>query len=425
MSAAPRRRAVLMVVDGLRADQLTPEFVPNFAALATQSRHFTAHTSVFPSATRVNSASIATGCFPARHGLHGNAIALDEGDGLVAVSVGPPEFRERWRRATGHTLLAPTLSERLRAHGGAVIHSNSSAGAAHMQDPDGHGTLYHRNGSHRPGFEPITGDAHPGVAYDAGGDREVTRRFVESLEHDAAPALNVLWICEPDHSQHALELGSPAHRDVLAGADACVAKVHDAVARLRARGEEILFVACSDHGHESVSDVVPVVPLLIEAGLKESPDSHDVVLASSGMGALLYLSSNAQSRRDAIAQWLSRQPWCEQVFAGTALATIGLPIDTPLQIAFSMAKQDTANRYGVRGAGAVAADPFMKTDALGLGQHGGLGRYETRPCLVVSGPGVRAGVCAVPTRAVDIAPTLLDFLGQPHDGTDGSVLPLR
>jgi hypothetical protein len=425
VSAAPRRRAVLMVVDGLRADQLTPQFVPALAGLAAQSRHFTAHRSVFPSATRVNSASIATGCFPARHGLHGNAIALDEGEGLVAVSVGPPEFRERWRRATGRTLLAPTLSERLRAHGGAVIHSNSSAGAAHMQDPDGHGTLFHRNGSHRPGFEPITGDDRPEVQYDASGDREITRRFVESFEHDAAVALNVLWICEPDHSQHALELGSPAHREVLEAADACVATVRDAVARVRARGEEVLFVTCSDHGHETVSEVVPVTRLLIEAGLKDAPESHDVVLASSGMGALLYLSPQACARRDTIADWLASQSWCERVYAGPALAGIGLPVDGALQIAFSMAKQDTANRFGVPGAGAVAADSFTKSDALGHGQHGGLGHYETRPCLVVSGPGVRAGVCERPTRAVDIAPTILDFLGVARGGTDGAVLPLR
>ena len=38
-------------------------------------------------------------------------------------------------------------------------------------------------------------------------------------------ALDLLWICEPDHSQHALELGSPQHLEVLAGADRCVAGV--------------------------------------------------------------------------------------------------------------------------------------------------------------------------------------------------------
>jgi len=419
-----RRRVVLMVVDGLRADLLREDRVPALAALAARSRVFTRHTSVFPSATRVNSASLATGCYPARHGLHGNAIALDEGEGLVAVSVGPASFRERWRRATGATLRVPALSERLRAHGGVVIHSNSSPGAAHMQDPDGHGTLLHRDGSHGPGFEPIHDDRHPQVGYDAAGDQEVTARFVDSLRERPAPALDVLWICEPDHSQHVLELGSPEHQEVLAGAERCVEGVARAVDALRRRGEEVLFLVCSDHGHETVSDVVPVESLLVAAGLKQGPGSRDVVLASSGMGALLYLSGEAMARRDDIARFLGQASWCGRVFAGEALRAVGLPDDTALQIAFSMAKQDVPNRFGVPGLGAVAADPFMKTDAIGLGQHGGLGRYETRPFLLASGPGVEPGACSRITGAVDLAPTVLAFLSRPFDDTDGQPLPL-
>lgn len=418
------RRAVVMVVDGLRADMVLDEYVPELAALAGRSRQFTQHLSVFPSATRINSASIATGCFPARHGLHGNAIALDEGDGLVPVSVGPPTFRERWRRATGRTLLAPTLSERLREHGGVVIHSNSSAGAAHMQDPDGHGTLYHRNGSHRPGFEPVTDGDHPQVEYDANGDRVVTASFCDALNSGPASAVNLLWICEPDHSQHALELGSDDHRAVLAGADACVSQVSAAVNELRARGEEVLFIVCSDHGHETVSEVIPVNRLLVDAKFKDSEDSTDVVLASSGMSALIYLAPEALSRRDAIAQWLNEANWCGPVFAGPALAEVGLPTDTALQIAFAMAKQDTANRFGIRGLGGVVADPFSPADSTGLGQHGGLGEYETQPMLLVSGPGVQTGRCEQSSCAVDIAPTVLEFLGQPSQDMDGSPLPL-
>ena len=163
------RCAVLVVVDGLRGDLVDETFTPTLYRLATNARWYPSHRSVFPSATRVNSASLATGCFPASHGLHGNVIALDEGDGLVPVPVGPPEFRERLRRATGRTLRRPTLSERLREHGGAANWLNSSAGAAHMQDPDGHGLLLHRSGSHRPGFEPVEGPEHLEVTYDAAG----------------------------------------------------------------------------------------------------------------------------------------------------------------------------------------------------------------------------------------------------------------
>ena len=63
------KRAVLVVCDGLRADMLTPDLTPSLARLASTSQVFANHRSVFPSTTRVTSASIATGCLPRRHGL--------------------------------------------------------------------------------------------------------------------------------------------------------------------------------------------------------------------------------------------------------------------------------------------------------------------------------------------------------------------
>ncbi|MCB1741750.1 MAG: alkaline phosphatase family protein, partial [Gammaproteobacteria bacterium] len=119
------KRAVLMIIDGLRADMAGPDYMPELAALCERGRLFRRHRAAFPTATRINSATLATGCLPARHGLHGNAIALDEGDGLKPVSVGDVGFRERWRRVTGRTLQVPTLAEHLHAHKGVQIHSNS------------------------------------------------------------------------------------------------------------------------------------------------------------------------------------------------------------------------------------------------------------------------------------------------------------
>jgi predicted AlkP superfamily pyrophosphatase or phosphodiesterase len=415
------KRAVLMIIDGLRADMVTPEYTPVLAAIAAGSRVFIRQRSVFPSATRVNSASISTGCFPKNHGLFGNAIALDEGEGLKPVSVGPPEFRERLRAATGRTLLRPALAERVRDHGGAVIYSNSSAGAAHMQDPDGHGWLYHRSGSFAPGLKPIDGDAGLNVSYDGVGDAQTTARFCEAMHARPAVPLFVTWVCEPDHSQHTLELGSPRHREVILGSDRCAAEVEKTVEGLRAQGDDVLFILGSDHGHESVDAIVPVERLLIEAGLKSDAESREVVYASSGMGALVYLSAEATDRRDAIVSWLERQDWCGEVYAGASLESVGLAERDGLAVAFSMAKRDESNRYAIRGFGHVAADRFMKTDAPGLGQHGGLGPFETNPFLIVNGGGFEPGSTETPSRTVDIAPTILRHLGLPVSGVDGDV----
>ena len=417
------KRAVVMIIDGLRADMVGEEFTPRLAEIVNRSRWFADQRSVFPSATRVNSASIATGCWPKSHGLAGNAIALDEGDGLKAMSVGPPEFRERLRRITGRTLHRPTLAERLRPHGGAIIYSNSSAGSAHMQDPDSHGWLFHRSGSFAPGMETITDDRHLDVTFDAAGDAESTRRFCQALSRPGGALLHLLWICEPDHSQHTLELGSPDHRNVIADSERCAVRVSEAVDALRAAGDDVLFVVASDHGQETVDEIIPVTALLVEAGLKESTDSSDVVLASSGMGALVYLSDEASGRRKEIAEWIRDQEWSGMVYEGETLEEIGQRSDTALAIAFSMAKRDVENRYGIRGLGHVAGDVFIKSDASGHGQHGGLGAYETNALLCISGGGFGAGKSDHPSRTIDIAPTVLRHVGVAADGMDGEALP--
>lgn len=414
-----------MIIDGLRADLVTPEYTPVLHRIAASARFFARHRSVFPSATRVNSASIATGCYPGTHGLFGNAIALDEGDGLKPVSVGPPEFRDRLRAATGRTLLRPTLAERVRHHGGAVIYSNSSAGAAHMLDPDGHGWLYHRSGSFSPGLEPIKGDAHLEVSYDGAGDAETTARFCDAMTSNPDVPLFITWVCEPDHSQHSLELGSLEHREVILGSDRCAAAVKETVEVLRARGDDVLLMIASDHGHETVDEIIPVEDLLVEAGHKASADSSDVVFASSGMGALVYLSDAASDRRDSIARWLGTQRWCGEVYVGKSLGHVGLTAHGNLAIAFSMAKRDVNNRFGVRGFGHVAGDRFMSTDAPGLGQHGGLGPYETNPFLIVDGGRFVPGPTEFPSGNVDIAPTILRHLGVADAEMDGNPLPTR
>lgn len=111
------------------------------------------------------------------------------------------------------------------------------------------------------------------------------------------------------------------------------------------------------------------------------------------------------------------------VYEGESLEEVGQRSDTPLAIAFSMAKRDVENRYGIRGLGHVAGDIFMKSDFCGHGQHGGLGPYETNALLSISGGGFHAGKSDYPSRTIDIAPTVLRHVGIAFDGMDGEPLP--
>lgn len=414
-------RAVIVILDGVRRDSLTSELMPCLSAFAAEATRFEAHRSVFPSATRVVSSSMATGCFPARHGLQGNTVVQMEAGRLVRRDAGLPDFLQHRRAVTGASLAMPTLAQRLAPHGGAIIFSNVSPGAAYAHDPDGHGHLYHRAGSFGPGRLPLADGLD--IACDVDGDRVMTCRFIDALPRGAA--LSMIWMGEPDHIQHAHPLGSPQHRAVLRAADAHAGMVIEAVAGLRATGEDVLLIIASDHGHETVSGVIDVEGALVEAGLKAGKDSGDVVAAANGTGSLIYVHPDERARIPAIGAFLRAQDWAGRVFDAADLAEIGQSVAGGLAFAVAMRSSLEANEYGVPGMSLAALPAEGKPDRLGCGQHGGLGTWEQSPFLMIAGRGFIAGaVRREPTSAVDIAPTVLTHLGVAAPMLDGrSLIP--
>jgi arylsulfatase A-like enzyme len=419
------KRVVIVICDSLRADLINPTDTPFLVELAERGTSFAAHRSVFPSTTRASSASIATGCLPARHGLYGNTQALDEGDGLVCRNVGAPDFRERMRRATGRTLRVPTLAERLRWHNEtSIVCSNVSPGAAYFQDPDGHGFMYHQAGSYGPGLKPIDDPASATLKKGIAGDTAMTERFCAEIVEERAPALALMWLSEPDYTGHHSPLGSPQHKEAIAAADRNVRRVFETVCRLDPSGEDILFLTGSDHGMETVGEAIDITEVLIAAGIKGAPDSRDVVVAPQGTAATIYFADNARNRVKPTTEFLARENWAGRVVAGRELAGIGLPTDTALQVAVAMATDDRVNPHGVRGYGAIVLNPEDSESKIGFGQHGGLGVNEQHPFLIAAGGGFARRAETRPTSLPDIAPTALRHLRMDHDDMDGQALPL-
>jgi len=418
-----RRRVVIVICDSLRADLIGAADTPFLMELSQRGTHFTAHRSVFPSTTRASAASIATGCYPARHGLLGNTMALDEGEGLICRSAGHPDFPDRMRRATGRTLHVPTLAERLRRHDETSIScANVSPGAAYFQDPDGHGYVYHSAGSYGPGRRPVDDPASAVLKKGLAGDRAMTERFCAEIIEDRAPSLAIMWLSEPDYTGHHSPLGSPHHRDAIRGADALVRQVFETVRRLDPSGDDILFVTGSDHGMETVAAAVDLDALLIGAGLKQGPNSTDVVVAPNGTAATIYFADPHGPLPGRVAQFLRGEDWVGDVFSGDRLGAVGLPANTPMRVALTLAAHDGTNEHGVSGFCPIVKDPADNESKIGFGQHGGLGANEQRPFLMVAGGGFEPGVRREPTSLVDIAPTVLRHLNIDHDDMDGRAL---
>jgi arylsulfatase A-like enzyme len=419
-------QVVIVICDSLRADLITAQDAPFLTDLGQRSARFANHASVFPSTTRTSAASIATGCLPARHGLLGNTMALDEGEGLVCLSVGKPDFRDRLHAATGRTLHMPTLAERVgRAGETAIAISNVSPGAAYFLDPDGFGWVYNPAGSFGPGRRLLPVEEGLGISKGAAGDDAATERFCEEVLRRRAPSVALLWLSEPDYTGHHTPLGSPAHRAAIASADANVQRVAEAVSGLDPTGERILFIVGSDHGMETVDETIDLDGLLIAARLKRAPNSSDVVVAPNGSAALLYFADPAGDLVAEVARFLETQDWVGRTFVGPGLAAAGLPTNSAMQIALTLKPDERANPHGVPGHSHIVRDSLEPKDCTGFGQHGGLGRNEQSPFLFVSGGGFSPGTHHGRSSLIDIAPTALRHLGLSLAGTDGQALPRR
>ena len=414
------RRSVVVILDGLRRDFVAPDLTPNLCRLRNEAEWFPEHRSVAPSVTRVASSCIATGCYPDAHGLEGNCLALVEDGRLVVHDVGLPEFFPHRKRVTGRALDRPTLSERLADHGGAVVFSNVSPGAAYAQDPDAHGTVYHRAGSYGPGGRPLD---PPPVKGGTEGDRYITDRFMEALAAETPPAHMLLWLSEPDLSQHGAGIGSPEHLAALRAADEEAGRVAEAVRALRDAGDDVLFIVGSDHGHQTVAGIVDIGAELDRLGFGKPLAAGDIAIAPNGTAFLLYASRAARDLVPALAAAIGGEPWAGTVRAGEDLAAVNHTGRRGLALYVSMAASDEPNAFGVPGLSHTAKPAIGEGKPAGCGQHGGLGRYEQSPFLMIAGAGFAAGATRnEPTGLVDLAPTILAHLGVAADGMAGRSL---
>ncbi len=417
MNSPRRRRAILIICDGLGAEWISQARTPTLARLIANHLRAGDHRAVFPSVTRVSAASIATGCFPGRHGLEGNQMALVEDGRIVVHNVGAPSFRQTMRRVTGRTLRVPTMAERLASSGGQVAYSNVSPGAAYFLDPDHFGTVLHRAGSFGPGGVSLTGGAHLEVSHDLDGDIEMTRRFCDEVVPADGFGLAILWLANPDLTLHHDPLGSPAHLHALQVTDGLVAKVIEAVEAHQDRFDTLLVVG-SDHGHETIARSVHVGQWLAAQGLEAELKEGRIGVASQGTSALIYAAAETRRALADLLPTMALQPWAGSILTGDALAATGLTGEA-LFAAVDTTRHDEPNDFGVPGTRWLVEDGEGTPD-IGCGHHGGLGASETRPFLTFIHPEFAPGEAGRPTSLVDIAPTILGFLGMRPEGMDGA-----
>jgi arylsulfatase A-like enzyme len=428
-------RFVLIALDGLRPDMVSPTATPNLARLAAQGTRFANARSVFPSETRVATPSLVTGCRPGGHGMVANTLfdAQVAPDRLLRTKLAADVMA--LARGGESPLQRPSLAELMAPAGlSFALVSSGSAGAARLLHP-----AAERLGQFRWNVEETEGATAAAMAERFGPTppqtvpnlprlRHAARILLEHVLPERRPDVALLWLSEPDISFHWAGLRAPQAIEALRAADEVVGQVA-AWRDAQPDAAEIVLVLLSDHGHVTGRGKLSLEAELRRAGFRAgtglSPET-DVVVAPAAAPGLWFRDAAAMGE---VAAWLAAQPWCGPLLARDAgllpegqavpLSLLGSGHGRSADLVVTFAGSEAADEWGLPGHA-----PFDAPDVPeGGGMHGGLHRAELATVLVMQGGPVRRSVSECPCDLTDIAPTVLHLLGLGHATMEGR--PLR
>jgi arylsulfatase A-like enzyme len=239
------------------------------------------------------------------------------------------------------------------------------------------------------------------------------------LDH-IQPNVTLMWLSDPDHTQHEQGVGAPATLEAIRQVDAEIGRIVAALATKGLQNKVNIFVT-SDHGFSTHTGKLGLDELL-----KAAVEAGSVFIVE---GAIYVKNQDADKIRQVVKQ-LQATAWVGAIFTrpahpgqteGFVPGTLALDLahwthPRAADILVSANWTDAANRYGYQGASTQKAD-----EPAG---HGTSSPYDVHNTLIAAGPDLKSGVVSdVPSGNVDFAPTLCYLNGIRAPGAmDGRVL---
>ncbi len=365
------RTVVLVSMDGVRWDYPIRDRLPAFDAMAKDGLHAGRMTPPFPSLTFVSHSTIATGCYPDKHGIVANSF-LD------------PARHRRFSEARKASWLEEPPLWVLAARAGlktAVAAWPLSEGAWRGVEP----TYY------RPYAEGLS-------------DADTAAWILGLLARPAAsrPRLIMAWTHGADHAGHAEGPDGPAVHRAMKRAGALLARLRKGI-RALGPGADVDLIVLSDHGMAPVDRTVDVTKLVPKKGFFP-------YIATSGPVCNIYVRGAAQHR--SVARGLAALPKDVKVYTKQ---------DFPRSLRYADSRR-TGDFILVADEGATFRSFYQrKAGKAPAGMHG----YD--PALpdmggifYAEGPGIPRGATVRAMRAVDVAPSVCVLLGiAPPSDMDG------
>jgi arylsulfatase A-like enzyme len=455
--AKPERHVVVVVWDGMRPDFVTEQNTPTLWKLAREGITFRNHHAVYPSATMVNGTAMVTGVYPGKSGIIANHVYRPDIDPHHSIDVELPAVVKKGDEVSGGKyILVPTIAELVQHAGGrTVIASAKTVGLLLDRQADvgtakNCVTLFAGKSLPAEIIPSITATLGPFPSGHLQQDAWTTKAMTDCFWKDGVPALSVLWLGEPDLTQHESAPGAPAALAAINSADENLAAVLSALDQRDARGRTDVFIV-SDHGFSTIKRSVDLRRILNDAGFtakieelriakdgnqsaggirdktesNDQPKPGDIMLAANGGSVLFYVVGHDKKLIRRLVEFLQQSDFAGVIFTKEPMeGTFGLTQaliqrgDAP-DVVMAFRWTDLQNQFGVTGE--IDAD-WQR--AAGKGTHATLSRFDMHNTLIAAGPDFKRGQTDdLPTGNVDLVPTILQILGikVPHQ-MDGRIL---
>ena len=441
LAGAPRpdRHVVIVVWDGMRPDFVAEKTTPTLWKLAREGVTFRNHHPVYLSATMVNGTALMTGVYPGRSGVIANYEYRPEIDPKRSINVESLSAVGKGDELSGGKYISvPTIAELIQRGGGRTAIASAKTVGLLLDRYAGIGpakdcvTLFAGLTVPPDALVPIVTALGPFPSVRSQHDAWTTKAVTNVLWKDGVPALSVVWLGEPDLTQHETAPGAPPALAAIKSSDENLAAVLSALDKQGVRAKTDVFVV-SDHGFSTIARSIDLRKILNDAGfgakteLDDQPKSGEIMLVGNGGSVLFYVVGHDAMVTRRLVEFLQQSD-----FAGVIFTKEGLPgtfdlkqakIDSANanvpEVVMAFRWNNSKNQFGAPGL--IDADWQRKA---GEGTHASLSRFDMHNTLVAAGPDFRRGQTDdLPTGNVDLSPTILHILGiKPSQEMDGRVL---
>jgi len=320
-AAAPTHRVIVFVWDGMRPDAISADDTPNLLALGARGSVFEDNHSTYPTFTMANASSFATGAFPGTIGFYGNhfwapgakgsdakgqvvdfqspiftedytilrdlnvhyahellelptlfATARKAGLKTALIGKSGPAFLQDYKLANGdtsnngllldeNTALPLTFAKELQKAGVALPKNTINTYDSSQLNLSEENDSPTEQGKMLTLKDGASSDATAGVdTTPAAANAWMMKVYLEQVLAQHRPDLSIVWLRNPDTTEHQYGVGSPEFHLALKAQDALLGQLED---KLKALGmdQSTDIVVVSDHAHSNIAGPRDLFPL--------------------------------------------------------------------------------------------------------------------------------------------------------------------